>query len=57
MSDGPQRAISAVHGRRPVDPDVGPPRRRVCHDRGPARPCGLGATRGAQTGGVRPLLL
>ena len=33
---------------------VGPPRRRVCHDRGPARPCGLGASRSAQTGGVRP---
>ena len=34
---------------------VGPPRRRVCHDRGPARPClGLSASRGAQTGGGGP---
>ena len=37
----------------PVDL-AGPPRRRVCRDRGTARRCGLGATRGAQTGGVRP---
>ena len=36
----------------PVDL-AGPPRRRVCRDRGTARRCGLGATRGAQTGGVR----
>ena len=33
---------------------VDPPRRRVCHDRGPGRPCGLGASRSAPTGGVRP---
>ena len=33
---------------------VDPSRRRVCHDRGPARPCGLGASRSAPTGGVRP---
>ena len=38
----------------PVLGGVGSPRRRVCHDRGPARPCGLGASRSAQTGGVRP---
>ena len=37
----------------PVDL-AGPPRRRVCRDRGTARRCGLGATRGAQMGGVRP---
>ena len=37
----------------PVDL-AGPPRRRACRDRGTARRCGLGATRGAQTGGVRP---
>ena len=30
-----------------------PARRRVCRDRGPARPCGLGASCGVQTGGVR----
>ena len=30
-----------------------PPRRRVCHDREPARACGLDAGRGAPTGGVR----
>ena len=40
--------------RVPVVGCVGPPRCRVCHDRGPARPCGLGASRGAPTGGVRP---
>ena len=40
--------------RVPVFGRVGPPRRHVCRDRGPARPCGLGATRGAQPGGVRP---
>ena len=33
---------------------VGPPRRHVCRDRGPVRTCGLGASRGSQTGGVRP---
>ena len=35
---------------------VGPPRRHVCRDRWPTRPCprGLGTSRGAQTGGVRP---
>ena len=38
----------------PVVGCVGPPRCRVCHDRGPARPCGLSASRGAPTGGVRP---
>ena len=38
----------------PVVGGVGPPRRRVWHDRGPARTCGLDASRGAPTGGVRP---
>ena len=33
---------------------VGPPRRRVCRDLGPARTVGLGVIRGAPTGGVRP---
>ena len=32
---------------------VGPPRRRVCHDRGPARTGGLAAILSAQTGGVQ----
>ena len=31
---------------------VDPPRRCVCHDRGPGRPCGLGASRGARGGGA-----
>ena len=34
---------------------VGPPRRCVCHDRGPGRICGPCVSRGAQAGGVRPL--
>ena len=34
---------------------VGPPRRRVCHDRGPLRTGGPCVSRGAQAGGVRPL--
>ena len=38
----------------PVVGRVGQPRRRGCHDRGLARNCGLDATCGAQTGGVRP---
>ena len=42
--------------RVPVFGRVGPPRRRVCRDRRPARTCGLGASCGAPTGGVRPLL-
>ena len=33
----------------------GPPRRRVCHDRGPLRIGGPCVSRGAQAGGVRPL--
>ena len=33
----------------------GPPRRCVCHDRGPVRICGPCVSRGAQAGGVRPL--
>ena len=33
----------------------GPPRRRVCHDRGPRRIGGPCVSRGAQAGGVRPL--
>ena len=41
-------------GLHATTPPATSPRRRVCRDRGPARPCGLGATRGAQTGGVRP---
>ena len=35
--------------------DVGPPRRCVCHDRGPVRIGGPCVSRGAQAGGVRPL--
>ena len=35
--------------------DVGPPRRRVCRDRGPVRIGGPSVSRGAQAGGVRPL--
>ena len=38
--------------RVPVFGRVGPPRRHVCHDRGPGRT--LCASRGAQAGGVRP---
>ena len=34
---------------------VGPPRRCVCHDRGPGRVGGPCVSRGAQAGGVRPL--
>ena len=34
---------------------VGPPRRCVCHDRGPVRIGGPCVSRGAQAGGVRPL--
>ena len=33
----------------------GPPRCRVCHDRGPLRIGGPCVSRGAQAGGVRPL--
>ena len=39
----------------PVVDRVGPPRRRVCHDRGLVRTRGLDATCGAPPGGVRPL--
>ena len=48
----PVAARPSCSSMSPVDL-AGPPRRRVCRDRGTARRCGLGATRGAQTGGVR----
>ena len=57
MSRSGSEAVPGTRGagrRVRVFGRLGPPRRRVCHDRGPARPWGLGGARGGGADRVGP---